>query len=213
MERLKAAHLLSLHIAHSWISSLPLTDAKKHQKFKKIKQSPCPTLIRLLNHTPHSCRVYPRSLYLPYSFCGCREVTGGEELTLIEESAGGSLSPLMFAVHRGGLAADFLPAGFFLKLQHWSCSYLIQNGASVSSKEPINVICMHALTSAHIASAECFLSRSDKKTLQAPPPPPHHQKKSLTLFDLAWLLWAVLFGFQLRGHRLPPPRHGSLTVN
>lgn len=132
---------------------------------------------------------------------------------LIEERAGGSLSPLMFAVHRGGLAADFLPAGFFHKLRHSSCSYLIQNGASVSSKEPINVICMNALTSAHIASAQCFLYRSDKKTLLASLFPSPHQKKSLTLFDLAWLLRAVLFGFQLRGLRLPPPRNGSLTVN
>lgn len=36
------------------------------------------------------------------------------EVMLIEERAGGSLSPLMFAVNRGGLAADFLPVGFVI---------------------------------------------------------------------------------------------------
>lgn len=63
-------------------------------------------------------------LHLPYSFLVAKQVTGGEEPMLIEERAGGSLSPLMLAVHKGGLAADFPSCWLCHKLQHSICVHI-----------------------------------------------------------------------------------------
>lgn len=82
----------------------------------------------------------------------------------------------MFAVHRGRLAADFLPAGFVI-----SCNILV---AFISDpKRSLRAVkgayrChLHACIN---ISTQCFLYRSDKKQCKLPFfPPPHQKKKSL----------------------------------